>query len=116
MPSKWTGCPVSIPNGTMSSISKSITLPIAHAVEHPVVDDFDRRTLDTEHLADERRKSRHRAAHRPAEDADELVHLVVGRALVDEHAELPVPIGHHLGRVGDRRHVQAAHVGSFDLT
>ena len=88
----------------------------AHAVEHTVVDDLDRRTLDAEHLADERGEARHRAAHLSAEDADELVHLVVRRALVDEHAELPVPVGHHLGRVGDRGDVQAGHVGPLDLT
>ena len=48
-----------------------------------------------------------RPAQLAAEDGDELVHLLIGGALVDEHAELPVPVRHHLRRVGDGGDVEA---------
>src|SRR5262245_49873413 len=86
------------------------------AVPEAVVDDLDRCPLDAEDLAYERRHAAHRAAHLPAEDADELVELLVRSALVDEDAEAPVPFGHHLGRVGDRGDSEPADVGAVDLT
>src|SRR6202040_1592926 len=35
---------------------------------------------------------------------------------VDEHAEPPVPFGHDLRRVRDRRDLQTGYVGAIDLT
>src|SRR3954451_15452644 len=70
-----------------------------HAVPDAVVDDLDRHPLDAEHLADERDEARHRPSELPAEDGRELVGLLAGCRLVDEHAELPVPFGHDLRRV-----------------
>ena len=77
MPSNRTGSPVSMPNGTMSSISKSIASPDAHAVAQAVVGHLDPRPLDAEHLADQRRQPGHRASELPAEDLYELVGLLV---------------------------------------
>jgi hypothetical protein len=62
--------------------------------------------VDAEHLADERPERRHRAPELAAEDADELVRLLVRRVLLDEHADAPVPFGHHLRSVGDRGHLE----------
>ena len=87
----------------------------ADAVAKAVVDDLDRGLLDAEHLADERDEARHRAAELAAEHRRQLVHLLVVRALVDEHAEPPVALGHDLGRVGDRGDLEAADVGSLDV-
>jgi hypothetical protein len=36
--------------------------------------------------------------------------------LVDEDAHPPVPLGHHLGGVGDHRDLQPGDVGALDLT
>ena len=68
----------------------------ADAVTEPVVDDLDRDPLDTEHLADERSEACHRASELAAEDGRELLGLLVRGFVVDEHAELPVAVGHDL--------------------
>src|SRR5436309_13656282 len=57
------------------------------AVPEPVVDDLDRSPLDPQVLADEPAERRHRAAELPAEDAEELLGLLVRCLLIDEHAE-----------------------------
>ena len=75
-----------------------------------VVLDPDEGPLDAEHLADEQRKTGHRAAPLAGEDLDEPVGLLVRRALVDEDSEPPVPLGHHLRGVRDRRDPQPADV------
>src|SRR3954471_2696328 len=87
----------------------------AHAVAHAVVVDLDRGALDAEHLADQRRETRHRPPELPREDLDELVRLLLARVGVDERTELPVPVGHHLRRVCDRHELQTANVGPLDL-
>jgi hypothetical protein len=115
MPSNRTGSPVSTPNGTMSSTSKSIASPIRHRVTHAVVGHLDGRALDAKHLADERRERPHRATELPAEDADELLDLLVRRLLVHEHAELPIPFGHDLRRIRHQGHLGAADVGALDV-
>src|SRR4051794_4235764 len=87
----------------------------AHAVAEPVVLEIDPGPLDAEELAHHRGKRTHRAAQLTAEDLRQLVGLLVRGALVDEHAEPPVPVRHHLRRVGDCGHAQAADVGAVDL-
>ena len=42
--------------------------------------------------------------------------LPLRRAIVDEHAETPVPLRHDLRRVGDQRHGQTTDVCPVDLT
>src|SRR5581483_10189077 len=86
-----------------------------HAVADAVVDDLDRRTLDAQHLPDQRYDTRHRPAELAAEDRRQLLGLLVRRSRVDEHADAPVAVRHHLRRIGDRRHLQAGDVGAVDL-
>ena len=62
IPENFTGSPVSTPNGTMSSISKSIDVADADAVAQPVVLDVDRRALQRP------------ASHRSAEPARPSAH------------------------------------------
>src|SRR5206468_2359399 len=81
-----------------------------------VFHDLDSRTLDPEHLADERGQPLHRAALLPAEDRRELLNLFVRRSLVDEHAKAPVALGHDLRRVRDRGNLEATHVRALDRT
>src|SRR5439155_6111783 len=45
----------------------------------------------------------------------ELVRLLLGGRLVDDDAEAPVAIAHHLGGVGDRGYGEPAHVDSLHL-
>src|SRR5207342_1757196 len=87
----------------------------ADAVTEAVVHDLDRSPLHPEHLADERGQPFHRAALLPTEDRRELLHLFVRRALVDEHAEAPVAVGHDLRRIRDRGDLETAHVRALDL-
>src|SRR3954468_16535544 len=87
----------------------------ANAVTQAVVDDFDRNTLNTEHLADKRSQPCHRSSLLSAEDRRELLRLLVRGVLVDEHAELPVSLGHDLRRVRDRGDFETAHVRALDL-
>jgi hypothetical protein len=42
--------------------------------------------------------------------------LLVRRALVDEYPEAPIPVRHHLRRVGDCCNAESANVCAFDLT
>src|SRR5687768_14962347 len=67
-----------------------------HAVPKPILADLDRRSLDDEVLADERRETLQRATELDGEDDDEPLRLLLRGVLVDEDAELPVPVGHHL--------------------
>ncbi len=91
MPVSRTGSPVSTPNGTMSSISKSTSSPIWTRVAEAFLGQLDRHPLDAEVLADERAHGLHRATLRPGEHAAELLHLLVGRRLVDDHARRQLP-------------------------
>ena len=116
MPVSCAGSPDSTPNGTMSSISKSTSSPILTRVRQAVLAHLDRRALDAEVLADQRAERLHRAAERAGEHAAELLRLLVGRAGVDEHAEPPVAVGHHLRRVGDRGDREAADVRALDVS
>jgi len=100
IPENLTGSPVSTPNGTMSSISKSITSPIRTLWCNPSSSTWIT-ALDAQHLADQRGKPGHRSTQLAAEDLDELVELRVRRAVVDEHTDPPVAFRHHLRRVGD---------------
>src|SRR6185437_29241 len=90
-------------------------VPDLDAVAETVLLDVDRGTLDSEALADERTERLHRAAELPAEDGAELRRLLVRGLRVDEDAEAPVSVGHHLGRIRDRSHLETAHVGALDL-
>src|SRR3954452_17594023 len=58
-----------------------------HAVAQAVVVDLDRRALDTEDLADERRQRAHRTSELAAEDLRQLVELLVRSLVVDEDTE-----------------------------
>src|SRR3989440_2589486 len=88
----------------------------AHAVADAVVDHLDGSSLDPEHLAHERGEPRHRATQLAAEDLDQLVELFVGRSLIDEHAEPPVPLGHDLRCVCNGGNLETADVGALDLS
>ena len=81
IPENRTGSPVSTPNGTMSSISKSIPSPTLHGVSQAVVVDLDHRALGAEQFTDERCEAGHRAAELAAEDPHELVELSVAGVL-----------------------------------
>src|SRR3954468_10652043 len=86
-----------------------------HRVPKTVVSHLDRRLLDTQHLADERRERRHRAAELPAEHAHQLLDLILRGLLVHEDAELPVPLRHDLRRVRHEGHLQPVDVGAVDV-
>src|SRR5438270_10945648 len=47
-----------------------------------------------------------------AEDLRQLVFLLVRRRFVDEDANAPIPIGHHLRRIGDCDDLMARHIGA----
>src|SRR5207245_6496315 len=80
-----------------------------------VVPEFDRVLLDAEHLGDERREGRHRAAHLPGEDARQLVCLLLRGLVVDEQTDPPVAIEHLGRRVADDRDAVAADIDAVDL-
>src|SRR5262249_3067610 len=67
-----------------------------HAVPQAVVVHLDLRPLDPEHLPHERAEPRHRSSELTAEHGRQLLHLLVRGVLVDEHADAPVALGHHL--------------------
>src|SRR5947209_3086845 len=86
-----------------------------HGVSEAVLAKFDRRPLDTQRLADETGERSHRPAHRAREDAAELLRLLVGGGRVDEQAETPVSLAHHLWRVGHGGDGEPADADSVDL-
>src|SRR3954447_3043394 len=69
-----------------------------HAVADAVIRYFDRRSLDAQYLSDKRRERFHGAAELSAEDARQLLELLVARFVGHKHAEPPVAVGHDLGR------------------
>ena len=71
--------------------------------------------FDAEVLTDERPESLHRSTELAAEDAEELLRLFVGRALVDEQSQPPVSVGHHLGTVHDGGYGEPANVRAVDV-
>src|SRR4029453_12100115 len=85
------------------------------AVAESVLDDLDRSALDSEHLSDEGCEPRHRTSQLAAEDRGQLLHLLVRRSVVDEHAETPVSFGHDLRGVGDHGERATADVRPFDV-
>ncbi len=87
----------------------------ADAVAQSLFDDLDRRPFDAEHLADEGCEARHGATQLAAEHAGQLRHLLVGRAVVDEDPDAPVPLGHHLRCICNQRERAPAHVCALDL-
>ena len=99
----------------MSSISKSIASPMRTLWRRPssTTSIGARSTPSISPMSGA--KPCHRAALLPAEDGRELLHLLVCRALVDEHAETPVALGHDLRRVRDRGDLETAHVRALDL-
>src|SRR4051794_12673829 len=62
----------------------------ADAMEKSVLDDLDRGPLDAEHLTDQRNDPLHRTALLPGHDGGQQLHLLVGRAGVDEQTKAPV--------------------------
>src|SRR5262245_27920006 len=88
----------------------------ANAVREAILDDLERRPLDTENLADQRRQPCHRPAQLAAVHGGELLRLLVGGPVVDEDADAPVALGHDLGRVGDEGELAAADIRSVDVT
>ena len=78
IPVSFAGSPVSTPNGTTSSISKSTSSPIRTECVRPSSLHLDRQPLDAQVLADQRPQRLHRTAERPREDAAELLRLLVG--------------------------------------
>jgi hypothetical protein len=85
------GSPVSTPNGTMSSISKSIPSPTRTACRRPSSSISITARSAPSSLADERGQTGHRAAELAAEDPHELVELRVARLLADEHPDRQLP-------------------------
>src|SRR5712691_728101 len=85
------------------------------AVPESLLAHFDRGSLDAQVLSDERTERLHRATELAAEDAQELLGLFIRGFVIDEHAESPVALGHHLRRVGDRRDLEAAYVRALHL-
>src|SRR5215207_2467657 len=85
------------------------------AVTETLLANLDRGALHAQALRHERTERRHRPAELTTEDPAELVHLVVRRGGVDEHAEAPVPLAHDLRRVGDRGDLEAADVRALYL-
>jgi hypothetical protein len=57
-----------------------------HAVPEAVLLNLETCPLDTEVLAHQRRDRLHRSAELAAEDAEELLGLLIGGPLVDEHS------------------------------
>ena len=51
----------------------------------------------------------------PAEDLDQLIELLVGGLVVDEHPEPPVAVGHDLRRVDDRYYSVAPNIRTVHL-
>jgi hypothetical protein len=51
-----------------------------------------------------------------AEDLDKLVELCVGRLIVGEHPDPPVPLGHHLRRINDDRSLAPSEIGVVDCS
>lgn len=88
----------------------------ADAVPQAVVAYIDRRTLDAQHLSHQRSERCHRPAELSTEHLSKLLSLLIRRAIVDEHAETPVPLRHDLRRVGDQRHGPFPDVRPIDLT
>src|SRR5438552_12016778 len=76
---------------------------------------LDRRALEPQVLSHQRPQGLHRAPQRPREHRTELLGLLVGGRLVDDDAEAPVALAHHLRRVADGGHRQAAHVRALHL-
>jgi len=113
IPANFTGSPVSTPNGTMSSTSKSMASPM-DAVAQPIIFDFDRCPLNAQHLADQRREPRHWPTQLTAEDLDQLVELRVRGTVVDEHPDPPVAVRHHLRRIGNQRDLAPGDVCAVD--
>src|SRR3954449_981674 len=89
-------------------------VPDADAMAQPVVVDLDRRALDAQHLADQWSKARHRPTQLSAEHLHELIELRVRRALVDEHPDPPVAVGHHLRRICYQRDLAPCDVRAVD--
>src|SRR5918994_6112117 len=82
-----------------------------HGVPEPLLANVEASPFDSQVLADERPERFHRAAELSAEDAEELLCLLLGRTLVDEDAEPPVSVGHDLWAVHDRSNGEPADVG-----
>src|SRR5207244_1760131 len=76
---------------------------------------LDRRALEPQVLSHQRPQGLHRAPQRPREHRTELLGLLVGGRLVDDDAEAPVALAHHLRRIDDGGHRQAAHVRALHL-
>ncbi len=88
----------------------------ADAVPQPVVVDLDRRPLDAEHLAHQRRERGHRAAQLAAEDLDELVGLLVGRPSSTNTPSRQFPSVMTFGVSAIAATFEPADVGALDLT
>ena len=86
-----------------------------HAVAQSVLSHLDRRALDAQNLTDQRRQRRHGPAKLSAENPEQLPSLLVGSLGVDEQAEAPVALRHHLRRVRDNCHDKPADVGSLHI-
>jgi hypothetical protein len=86
------------------------------AVGAVLVGELHRDLLHPQVLPDERPQRLHRPAELAAEHGAELLGLLIGRLLVHQNAEPPVPLAHHLWRVGDCSDGQAADVHALDLS
>ena len=114
IPTRRAGSPDSTPKGTTSSISKSITSPILTLWRQTLLANLNHRAHHAEAFRHERREHFHRSTELAAEHRAELLGLHVGSGCVDEDAETPVPVAHHLGRVrrSQRRSARSTSVPS----
>ena len=81
-----------------------------------IFDEFDRSPLNAEELADRGGDGGHWPAEFAAEHARDGLELLVGRAIVDEHANLPATLRHHPWRVADEHARAVGDVDTVDLT
>jgi hypothetical protein len=116
IPVSLAGSPDSTPNGTTSSISKSMASPILTLWVRPSSrTSIDARSPHAEVLADQRPERLHGPAELAAEHRAERGGLLVGGGGIDERAEAPVAIGHHFRGVRDRGDHEAADIGAVDV-
>jgi hypothetical protein len=116
MPENLTGSPVSTPNGTMSSISKSIMLPMRTLCRRPSSLTSIGGAFNPQHLSDQWAKPGHRPTQLPAKDLYQLVELRIRGSVVDKTPTRQFPSVITLGGIGDKRDRAAADVGAFDCS
>ena len=91
-------------------------VPNPDAVTQAVIVHLDRRPLDAEHLAHQRRQRPHRPAKLSAEHLDQLVGLLVGRLASMNTPKRQLPSVITFGVSAIAATFRPADIGAFDLT